>query len=107
MAATHVGLLRGINLAGKNRVAMADLRALVTELGHADVSTYIQSGNVLFTAPVDADAAALARAMSAAISVQLVATSPGVVVCREELASSVADHPLPDEPDPRRVDAVV
>ncbi|HET6187043.1 MAG TPA: DUF1697 domain-containing protein, partial [Trebonia sp.] len=46
MAATHVALLRGINLAGRNKVAMADLRALVTELGHADVSTYIQSGNV-------------------------------------------------------------
>jgi uncharacterized protein (DUF1697 family) len=107
MAATHVGLLRGINLAGKNRVAMADLRALVTELGHADVSTYIQSGNVLFTAPVDADAAALARAMSAAIAAKLGVTSPVVVVSREELASIVADNPFPDEPDPRRVHAVV
>ena len=48
--ATHVALLRGINLGGRNKVAMADLRALVTELGHADVSTYIQSGNVLFSA---------------------------------------------------------
>ena len=37
--ATHVALLRGINLGGKNKVAMADLRALVGELGHADVVT--------------------------------------------------------------------
>ena len=50
MAATHVALLRGINLGGRNKVAMADLRALVSELGHADVSTYIQSGNVVFKA---------------------------------------------------------
>lgn len=48
--ATHVALLRGINLGGKNKVAMTDLRTLVAELGHTDVSTYIQSGNVLFTA---------------------------------------------------------
>ena len=61
--ATHVALLRGINLGGKNKVAMADLREVVAGLGHADVSTYIQSGNVLSTAgPGDTDSAALARA---------------------------------------------
>ncbi|MGH3574889.1 MAG: DUF1697 domain-containing protein, partial [Pseudonocardiaceae bacterium] len=46
---THVALLRGINVGGRNRVSMADLRALVTSLAHTDVATYIQSGNVLFT----------------------------------------------------------
>jgi uncharacterized protein (DUF1697 family) len=107
MAASHVALLRGINLAGKNRVAMGDLRALVTELGHADVSTYIQSGNVLFTAAPNADTAALARAMSAAIAAKLGVTSPVVVVSREELAQIVAANPFPDEPDPRRVHAVL
>ena len=48
--ATHVALLRGINVGGRNRVAMADLREVVVGLGHSDVSTYIQSGNVLFSA---------------------------------------------------------
>jgi uncharacterized protein (DUF1697 family) len=108
MGATHVGLLRGINLAGKNRVAMADLRALVAGLGHTDVSTYIQSGNVLFTsAQANADTAAMAQAMSAAIAAKLGVTSPVVVVSREELAQIVADNPFPDEPDPRRVHAVL
>jgi len=108
MAVSHVALLRGINLAGRNRVAMADLRALVGELGHADVSTYIQSGNVLFAAvPVDADPAAIGSAMSAAIADKLGVTSPVVVVSRDELTQIVADNPYPDEPDPRRVHAVV
>lgn len=44
-------LLRGINVGGRNKVAMADLRAVVADAGFADVSTYIQSGNVLMTAP--------------------------------------------------------
>ena len=48
--ATHVALLRGINVGGNNKVPMADLRAVVASLGHTAVSTYIQSGNVLFTA---------------------------------------------------------
>src|ERR1700733_6872923 len=99
MAATHVALLRGINLGGRNKVAMADLRALVSELGHADVVTYIQSGNVLFTAPAGADSAEVARAMTAAIAAKLGVTAPVVVVTREELGQIHADNPFPDEPE--------
>src|SRR6476660_9123891 len=44
---TWVVLLRGVNVGGANRLAMADLRNLVTALGHTEVSTYIQSGNVV------------------------------------------------------------
>jgi uncharacterized protein (DUF1697 family) len=106
--ATHVALLRGINVGGKNKVAMADLRALVGELGHTDVSTYIQSGNVLFTvADADADGVALGEAMSEAITAKLGVKSPVVVVSREELAGILAANPYPDEPDPRQVHAVV
>ena len=76
--ATHVALLRGINLGGKNKVAMADLRALVGELGHADVVTYIQSGNVLFTSD-ETDTEALATALEEAISASL-GVKPAVVV---------------------------
>jgi uncharacterized protein (DUF1697 family) len=45
----YVALLRGINVGGRNKVPMADLREAVEQVGHTDVSTYIQSGNVLFT----------------------------------------------------------
>ena len=47
--ATHVALLRGINVGGRNKVAMADLREIMASLGHTDVATYIQSGNVVFS----------------------------------------------------------
>jgi uncharacterized protein (DUF1697 family) len=45
----YVGLLRGVNVGGKNKVPMAELRTLVESLGHAEVSTFIQSGNVIFS----------------------------------------------------------
>jgi uncharacterized protein (DUF1697 family) len=45
-----VALLRGINVGGNTKVPMAELRALCGEIGLADVATYIQSGNVLFSA---------------------------------------------------------
>ena len=44
-----VALLRGVNLGGSRKLAMADLRAAVASLGHTDVETYLQSGNVVFT----------------------------------------------------------
>ncbi|MDC0722440.1 DUF1697 domain-containing protein [Nannocystis bainbridge] len=45
-----IALLRGINVGGTRKVPMADLRALCGELGLTAVQTYIQSGNVVFTA---------------------------------------------------------
>ncbi|MDP2624291.1 MAG: DUF1697 domain-containing protein [Actinomycetota bacterium] len=44
----HVALLRGVNVGGKNRIPMADLREAFTEHGFDQVATYIASGNVLF-----------------------------------------------------------
>ncbi|GAA3179053.1 DUF1697 domain-containing protein [Nonomuraea roseoviolacea] len=45
---TTVALLRGINLGSRRRVAMADLRGWLDELGCARVRTFLQSGNVVF-----------------------------------------------------------
>ena len=57
--ADYVALLRGINVGGKNIVRMADLRAAFEDSGYTAVSTYIQSGNVLFES--DRPSAALER----------------------------------------------
>jgi uncharacterized protein (DUF1697 family) len=51
MGATHVALLRGINVGTAKRVAMADLRDLMTGLGYRDVRTLLNSGNVVYSAP--------------------------------------------------------
>ena len=53
MAAKNVALLRGINLGARNKIAMADLRALFVELGAEDVKTHVQSGNVIYEGRVD------------------------------------------------------
>jgi uncharacterized protein (DUF1697 family) len=50
---TYVALLRGINVSGRNKIAMGDLRDLFETLGHTDVRTYIQSGNVVFAAKAE------------------------------------------------------
>lgn len=47
--ATYVALLRGVNVGGKT-LAMTELRRVFVDLGHTEVRTYIQSGNVVFDA---------------------------------------------------------
>jgi len=51
MGATHVALLRGINVGTAKRVAMAELRDVMTGLGYQDVRTLLNSGNIVFSAP--------------------------------------------------------
>ncbi|WP_435315278.1 DUF1697 domain-containing protein [Cellulophaga fucicola] len=46
---TYIALLRGINVSGKNKILMADLKQMLLKLKLANVTTYIQSGNVVFT----------------------------------------------------------
>ncbi|MCB1492582.1 MAG: DUF1697 domain-containing protein, partial [Rhodobiaceae bacterium] len=46
-----VALLRGINVGGHGKLAMTELADLCRALGHGDVRTYIQSGNVVFSSP--------------------------------------------------------
>ncbi len=44
----YVLLLRGINVGGRNKIVMADLRQAVADLGYDNVETYINSGNLFF-----------------------------------------------------------
>jgi uncharacterized protein (DUF1697 family) len=45
---TYAALVRGINVGGKNKLPMAELTKLLTTIGHEDIVTYIQSGNIVF-----------------------------------------------------------
>ena len=103
--ASHIALLRGINVGGKNKVPMAELREVVTSLGHTGVTTYIQSGNVLFTTE-DTDNAQLASALEAAIAARFGVNSAVVVLARDELAAILDDNPYSDEPNPKFVHVV-
>lgn len=110
---THVALLRGVNNLGSNKVTMAELRAVVTALGHHDVVTYIQSGNVLFTPqPVSAstagegDTAVLAAELEQAIADGLSVRARAVVLSADELARCVGDNPFPGQANPRLLHAV-
>jgi len=103
--ASHVALLRGINVGGRNKVPMAELREVVASLGHTGVSTYIQSGNVLFCTP-ETDTARLASALGEAVSEAFGIAVSVVVLSRAQLARILDSNPYPDEPKPQYVHVV-
>jgi uncharacterized protein (DUF1697 family) len=95
--ARQVALLRGINVGGKKKVAMADLRALVEGLGHTDVVTYINSGNVVFTSGASgAGRADLETAIEQAIEAELGLEVAVMVRTHDELAAAADANPFPD-----------
>jgi uncharacterized protein (DUF1697 family) len=102
---THIALLRGINVGGGGKVPMSELRQVVTGLGHHEVATYIQTGNIIFT-PSHDDSAALAAELEAAIAASFNVRTTAVVLSRAELSAVISANPYPDEPVPRFVHGV-
>jgi uncharacterized protein (DUF1697 family) len=120
MPATHLALLRGINVGGKNMLPMKTLERFFVDAGCDCVRTYIQSGNVLFDAD-KATCSGLCGKISLAIE-KGCGFRPAVVLrTASELANAVANNPflssgmaaeslhlmfLADKPAARRVDAL-
>jgi uncharacterized protein (DUF1697 family) len=90
--ATHIALLRGINVGGNRKVPMADLRQLCEKAGLAKVETYIQSGNVVFTSK--SAARALEAKLEGAIESQFGFKVDVLVRTKADWAIYAAGNPL-------------
>jgi uncharacterized protein (DUF1697 family) len=88
----YVALLRGINVGGSNIITMASLKACFEDLGLADVATYIQSGNVIFSTPV-ADHTRLEHTIEDALSQRFRYKSKVVLVSSDKLKRIVEEAP--------------
>jgi uncharacterized protein (DUF1697 family) len=103
-APVWVALLRGINVGANHRVTMDVLKAAVAAVGGTDVSTHIQSGNVLLGHATD-DRAVLTATLERAFAETCGFAVPVVLRTAEELAGLVARCPFSDgdwEEDRRR-----
>jgi uncharacterized protein (DUF1697 family) len=93
MAQTRqVALLRGVNVGGRTRVPMAQLRDMVEGLGYEDVRTVLQSGNVVFS--TDSKPAQTAKAIEQQIEKELGLKVPVLIRTGTELARVVKGNPL-------------
>ena len=104
--ARYVALLRGINVGGKNIIAMKDLRAALDDHGYGNVGTYIQSGNVLFDS--DADPATLEAEVEAVLEKAFGVPLLVVIRSHRQLRSVMAKAPsgFGTDPDTYYSDAV-
>ncbi|HVR43744.1 MAG TPA: DUF1697 domain-containing protein [Thermoanaerobaculia bacterium] len=92
---THVALLRAVNLAGRNRADMAELRALLAELRLKDGRTLLQSGNLVFRS--DLRPAALERLLEEAARKRLGLETELFVRSSAEWKAIIAGNPFPAE----------
>ena len=108
MMQRQVALLRGVNNVGSaNRVAMANLRALVEDLGFRDVRTLLNSGNVVFSVPSNRGGDLAAR-IEKALASRLGVTCSVTVLSGNEVAAVVRENPFEELADnPSRLLVVV
>ena len=89
-----IALLRGINVTGRNKVPMADLRTLCSKNGMTEVETYIQSGNVVLSADCSADA--LESNLEKLIEKKFKLTIPVIVRRASDWPAYMKGNPFPD-----------
>ena len=87
---TFVGLLRSVNVGGR-KLPMAELRELAESLGYGDVRTFIQSGNVIFTAPKRPDPAVLEAGLAERFGLEV----DVMVRSGRDLAAALERNPFP------------
>ncbi|WP_276169127.1 DUF1697 domain-containing protein [Zobellia alginiliquefaciens] len=89
---TYIALLRGINVSGKKKVPMAELRNMLTNMGFLNVKTYIQSGNVVFESQEESTAK-LATSITKNIQITFGFEVPVLVKTRANLEKIFNDNP--------------
>jgi uncharacterized protein (DUF1697 family) len=88
---TYICLLRGINVSGKNLIKMDALKQLFLNLGHQNVVTYIQSGNVIF-ASKGTDVLKLQTEIHDKIKEDSGLNIPILIITKQELESALANN---------------
>ncbi|MDD3361624.1 MAG: DUF1697 domain-containing protein [Hespellia sp.] len=88
----YVALLRGINISGKNKISMAELKKGFAELDFAGVTSYLNSGNVVFSSDIE-DKNTLTNKIAIMIKDKFCLDIPVFVVLREELEELLKNAP--------------
>ncbi|MEO1652418.1 MAG: DUF1697 domain-containing protein, partial [Bacteroidota bacterium] len=83
-----------INVGGKRKIKMDDLKALFAQLNYQDIATYIQSGNVLFSTPKELDIPEEAKKIEGAILDQFTFEVPVIIRKSRDLESIIKGNPF-------------
>lgn len=89
----YLAILRGINVGGRRKVRMEDLRGFMKEAGFTEVETYIQSGNIIFEDPKSRSDAEIAETIEKLISDHYYFDVPVIVWSAKELQAAIDENP--------------
>lgn len=90
---TYISILRGINVSGKNIIKMESLKKMYVKLGFDNVSSYVQSGNIIFNRK-PTDLSTLAKNISTCIQKEFRLEVPVLVFTSEQWKNIVKDNPF-------------
>lgn len=88
----YIALLRGINISGKNKIAMSDLKKEFITLGYKEVITYLNSGNVVFESDID-DKNVIKNNIQAMIKNKFLFDIPTYIITSQELEELISHSP--------------
>ena len=89
----YIALLRGINVGGKNKISMVELKAMFEKLGFSDVSSYINSGNIIFSSS-ESDEKTLIRKCRSEIEKQFKLDISVTVISAKDLSEALENAPV-------------
>ena len=88
----YIALLRGINVGGKNKISMPELKAAFEETGFLDVKTYVNSGNVIFSSDIK-DKSELVKISESVIADKFMLNIPVMIISVDELSEALEHAP--------------
>jgi uncharacterized protein (DUF1697 family) len=95
---TWIALLRGVNVGGNGSLPMKGLRDLLEELGHTNVTTYIQSGNCIFQSE-NANATKISESIAVAVEGGFGFKPAVITLSLKDLDAALEDNPFPQGAD--------
>lgn len=88
----YIALLRGINISGKNKISMSELKKGFIELDFEEVATYLNSGNVIFSSAAN-DTSVLSNQIKSMIQDRFGLDIPVLIILQEELKELLKNAP--------------
>ncbi len=89
----YIAFLRGVNISGRNKVTMTELKKGIERLGYEEVKTYLNSGNVIFSSDEN-DIGSITKQIVMTIKSQFDLDIPVFIIAKEELEDIL--HNAPD-----------
>lgn len=91
---TKIAILRGINVGGKRKILMADLKELMKSIGYQNIQTYIQSGNLIFKVEDNLQNNEIEQKIENVILKKYDFEVPVIVLSADEMETAIATNPF-------------